>query len=385
MLVSKIFIFILLFVLVIVAPISSFAQYSYDDVVTLTGDLYGRSTPNFYGENNPNIKAVVPSDAKGIVRHVKQLTGGYGVEIQIIPPQPDSRGSETAKVGQTYWIYYSDKHPYMKFPVKGMDPSSFLSLGDGTDDDGIPVTTSKVCKLNNSDQNVKDLKKFARAASKIKNYEAQPLNPPTRNAASDPTDPLARYQNNPDIQNRIDKMIGYAQVHAEGHSDGECYHNVKAALLHSGVIQDPHSSLHNSDTFKASMAVQNLTSEPYNMTNLLDSHPELAGDPNLIPKGAVVVYASDHRVPGSHSRDADNEIDQEMRQAENAGDQAKIQHLQQMRTLNDSYDLGHVEIKANNGNSDYYSDFTENKSFVYSHYNEYKDHDQIIGVLIPSN
>ena len=104
--------------------------------MTLGGDLYGRSTPNFYGENNPNIEAVVPAGTRGHIMHVQQLNGGWGVEIKVLPNLDKSpispRGSETAKVDHTYWVFCSNNKPFVQFNKPHMDPSSFLSWEMGT-------------------------------------------------------------------------------------------------------------------------------------------------------------------------------------------------------------------------------------------------------------
>ena len=154
-------------------------------------------------------------------------------------------------------------------------------------------------------------------------------------------------------------------------------------FLHGDVLHTS-ATLHDATTYKASMAVENLTYKPFNMTNLLDSHPEMATDPSLIPRGAVVVYANQKSTPNTRSKkNAANEIAEQMKTAVANNDEVEIKHLQRLQDLNSNYDAGHIEIKDDDQH--YYSDFTDRHSFIYSPFNNSHNKDYIIGVLIPSN
>jgi hypothetical protein len=171
-------------------------------------------------------------------------------------------------------------------------------------------------------------------------------------------DLLADYRSNQALQDKLDTMISYARNNVERHSTNWCYHYVKEALL---LGQDNCAGNTTTDLPKrgntcggkkasvihawppgasAYMAVKDLKAAPFFMINLLDysKYKDLSRYPNEIPKGAVVVYSNGHSD-------------------------------------------GHIEVKADEGSSHYYSDFDDHSDFLHTQANSSNPY-KIIGVMI---
>jgi hypothetical protein len=347
-----------LFLVLVFAVLPVLSQQSPDDqdLVTLTGDLFGRSSASFIGQSN--ITSVVPSGSRAQVLETKLLSSGsYAVHVKIASIA-GSRGSETAKVGDEVWLYDSKKHPWMKFPDDA-DPSLFQTTDNFTDAKPT-TTTAKHCRHGNftqvasdNHQDIKNLNQHLRAPA----VEKSP-----QNARPVDGDVLSNYRNNKALQAKVDTMVNYVEEHALVHSSGSCYHYVKEALLlgqdqcaandsprwpkrGSTCGGDPESLVHSWPSGGvAHKGVEALEQKPFNMVNLLNypQYKNMATNPNEIPKGAVVVYSNG---------------------------------------LSD----GHIEIKASENSSHYYSDFDDTTDFLNGPYNRAQAHPyRIIGVMIPT-
>jgi hypothetical protein len=173
-------------------------------------------------------------------------------------------------------------------------------------------------------------------------------------------DTLADYRSNQTLQQRVNTMIAYAKASVEPHSTNWCYHYVKEALLLGEDLCSGNTTTElpkrgtscggssNSvihawpDGGSAYMAVDDLKASPFDMINLLDNdqYSSMASDPDQIPKGAVVVYSN-------------------------------------------GVSDGHVEIKADDGRSHYYSDFDDHSDFLHTQAGSSHPY-EIIGVMLPT-
>ncbi len=300
-------------ILVFLLVIGSLALAAVGDSITLNGDLFGRSSPDFATKSN--IQSVVPSGSKATVLETKTLpSGSVGVRVKITS-LGSTRGSDTASVGSETWIYHSKSNPW--FTMGGSDsqeldedytpPKSRYGVADGEDPnlkrnrdrtktegsfcaDCTTSSTPVPTKRNQSDLvAVRDHHgnvTYKRKKTTTTMPEPSPrVNYTSGTWAKYPE--VQRYENSPITQ----KMINSAVNNAEDHSTSYCYRYVKNALLASGMIRSRPDG-------NANIAVEGLKSK--GMINMLDNPTYRAiinGDPRKAPKGAVIIYGNNGRKP----------------------------------------------------------------------------------------
>ncbi|UXR65183.1 hypothetical protein EZJ49_02835 [Bdellovibrio bacteriovorus] len=292
--------------------------------VVFSGDLNGRSSVDFRS-NARNIKSLVPKDSEATILETRQLkrTGSYGLKVRLTKVG-DSKGTNSAKVGDEVWVYFSQKDPWLAFKDKEgsevQDPEEALTSRAQRDGEGLPVEgtvskptlpTKEIVKATqkplpsedpnlakNSDpkktegdicvncsvaqttdqaqrniQNIRDVKTEINKSS-----ASIPRNAAAGKWSDDPM--IMRYSEGKEVKN----SISYGIRNKRKKSSGYCYRYVKRALMGGDMIDRYPPGGHARD------AVRDLKAQ--GMINLMDNpkYRDMIKSPADVPKGAVIVY-----------------------------------------------------------------------------------------------
>ncbi|MFP5519349.1 MAG: hypothetical protein ACLGGX_05560 [Bdellovibrionia bacterium] len=292
--------------------------------VIFSGDLNARSTVDFRASNVKNRLGVVPKGAQGSVEETRRLpSGAYAVRVKIdsVPEQKNKKG--VFKSGESVWVYYSQKDPWLTFSDKQgeetEDPEVALRAAAKKDGQGYYVPRRP---LPTKEEVLKSSKPVEEDNSEIPqtqpSYRDQRLTPQQIEAAlcthcDDYKDAHPAVRNKSDIKSltekitkgiydesdpwkddlrvsvysyskQTDKAIRHAMKNKKPRPIRYCYRYVKRALLAADIVQTYPPGGHARD------AMVDLKAQ--GMTNMLEN-PEWAArikSPQDAPKGAVLVY-----------------------------------------------------------------------------------------------
>lgn len=310
-----------------------------DDIRTirLTGDMFGRSTPEF--GDKKNIASVIPANSEARILEVqRRKSGAYAVKVKLTELTASSSKS-TAKLGDEVWVYYSQKTPWLNFydtfgeelqdpefalatrakngfeknniitefkenpplPTKEQilktsrseDPNLPLKPRSSTEGDICVTCIAQRTPTTTTDKNRADLEELITAIEKKpettgKNPSVSSLEGKTAQEAWELDPVISKYQNSAKTQ----KMINFAYRNRLSTSNGRCYRYVKRALVANDFVDKYPSGTH------AKQAVQDL--KKAGMMNLLDNpnYKKLIKSADDAPKGAIIVYENDSSASG---------------------------------------------------------------------------------------
>lgn len=301
--------------------------------VVFSGDLNGRSSVDFRSKAR-NITSLVPKDSEATILETRQLkrTGSYGLKVRLTKVGA-AKGTNSAKVGDEVWVYFSQKDPWLEFKdnegSEVQDPEVALTSRARRDGEGLPIEgtvanptlpTKELVKANqkplpsvdpnlakNTDpkktegdicincsvsqttapaerniQNIKDVGTEIKRSSD----ESIPRNAAAGKWADDPM--IMRYSEGKEVKN----SISYGMRNKRPRSTKYCYRFVKRALMGGDMIDRYPPGGH------AREAVRDLKAQ--GMINLLDNpkYRDMIKSPADVPKGAVIVYHNNTKESG---------------------------------------------------------------------------------------
>lgn len=328
-------------ILISLSFIASTALALSDDLqsLVLDGNIYGHSDDSNFTNDSTNKVAVVSKGSEAEVLATKPMrNGAYAVQIKITQTGP-AKNKDSAHVGETVWVYYAKKNPWMTLKDKVgneiQDPEKALSAKAQRDgeslraaapaNDQASVRKAEVAAESSAgraisspsteaDPNMRQESPEVRkaktegvycavcetrgrsyskiAANNYKNLKAVPEAVKRQNLPRTPhvttkwdADPMvSKYSNSTAVKN----MISYGMSHKAGSIKHRCYHYVKDALTkgHPPILSSRPPSV------PAKNAMFELKQE--GMINMMEDprYKDLIKDPSDAPKGAVLVYSN---------------------------------------------------------------------------------------------
>lgn len=320
---------------------SAFADLAELRDVVFNGNLNGRSTAMFRGNNN--IESIVPKNSRGTILETKPLAtrGTYALRVRLTHVA-NSRDRSAAKVDEEVWVHYSSRNPWLRFSdnegVAVPNPAVNLQAqaqrhGNAIRTETAPRTPSMAPQLTPQERSLQSQRVAApgidpnlarnsnprategasacincvpTAANPQTELQPLPLPPPPappvpRARAPRPSpaattapaqwadDPaIMAYANSP----AVSTMISHARRNAAPRSRSYCYRYVKRSLLAGGLVGSYPPGANARD------AVRDLKAQ--GMVNMLDNprYRAMIRTASDAPKGAVIVYSNGRHSPG---------------------------------------------------------------------------------------
>lgn len=293
--------------------------------VTLDGNFVGRNSLDFRSSAN-NIGAYLPQGIQASLLEARKLakTGSYGLKIKI-SALPGTVVSPSIKVGDEFWVYYSERDSLITFEDKNGqtldDPESDLlnlaSYGPALISTGViskpslptrsqilndlapkpiplPTPSTCLCSTQVANNTLDDLKQISEAIIDTSSQKAPAAMPEEEIPASQIWSAdswISKYESSP----KVHEMIRIAKRSSSAHSKKLCYKYVKQDLLGSGMIDSYPTGRYAKD------AVDDLKDQ--GMVNLLEYSQYksvISQDPSKVPSGAVIVYSTGERKEAGH-------------------------------------------------------------------------------------
>lgn len=230
-----------------------------EDSYRLTASYFVRSTMKFTGESN-KIGVLTKGSSFKVLKSVQLNNGAEALQIRVVGLTPSS----SLNPSETYWIYKSNTAHFEKMSTSSTEASG-------------PQTICEKClqtqpQNESTERNKSHLDDVSKAVIEKENV-----------VSTDLDEKIKKYSNS----DKIKKTIQFGLSNKFSASQGRCYRSVKKALLASKLIPNHYSD------FAAINSKESL--KKFGFINLLDSEPyksQIGINPNLAPKGSVLVYSS---------------------------------------------------------------------------------------------
>lgn len=288
------------------------------DTYRMNASYYVRNAPKFSGQDNV-VGVLTKGSSFKVLKRKKLSNGAEALQIHVVGLTPTSK----LQPSNEYWIYKPNNSDFI-----GIDRSATEAKGGAALCPECLKTSESTQSSQNNQSHLGDVSRTVIAQQ-------------NQISTGSLDDQIKKYSNS----EKVSKTISHALRNKRSRSQGTCYRSVKKALLASKLIPHYYSDL-------AALNSKN-TLKKFGFVNILDAEPyksQISNNPNLAPKGAVLVYSSGIPCGGA----------------------------------NGVTDCGHVEIKIDDAGkagfvSDYYSPFAINQTPAARRYgSNYK----LVGVLI---
>lgn len=233
----------------------SFAEDSY----RLTASYFVRSSMKFTGDNN-KVGVLTKGSSFKVIKSVMLSNGSEALQIRVVGLTPSS----SLNPSDNYWIYKSNNTHFEKLNAPNTEAIASQTICEKCLQTQ-PITES-------AERNKNHLDDVSKAVIEKENI-----------VTTDLDEKIKKYSQS----DKVKKSIEHAMKNKYKMSQGSCYRSVKKALLASKLIPNHYSDLaaiNSKESLKKFGFINMLESEPYKS--------QIGSNPNLAPKGAVLVYSS---------------------------------------------------------------------------------------------